>query len=340
MQNGTNKNSLIDILDDRRQDFPAETVGRLMRSEFVAVRPECTVDEALAYIRKHGRKAQTLNTIYVVDSLGTLVGAVRLKDLVLASPEQQVSEVLDPDFISLTVDEDQEVAVKKIREHDALVLPVLDDSGTLVGIITARDVMGIAEYESLEDFQKFSSIQNAINNPLTARIVHLYRQRIVWLSALVIMNVFSGFAISQFEDLITSMVSLVFFLPLLIDSGGNAGAQSATLMIRSLAIGDVHMRDWLTLVSKEFMVSLLLGVTMAAGVAIVASIRAPEIIAVVTITMVCTVVLSSLIGLLLPFILTKLRLDPATASAPLITSIADISGVLIYFSLASWFFNL
>jgi magnesium transporter len=153
------------------------------------------------------------------------------------------------------------------------------------------------------------------------------------------MNVFSGAAISNFESVIQSVVSLVFFLPLLIDSGGNAGAQSATLMIRSLAIGDVKLSDWYRLIVKELLVSLLLGITMAFGVAIIASFRAPDIIIVVSIAMILTVMTGSLIGLLLPFIFTKLKIDPATASAPLITSIADISGVIIYFSIASWFFG-
>ncbi|MDD3131439.1 MAG: magnesium transporter, partial [Bacteroidales bacterium] len=167
----------------------------------------------------------------------------------------------------------------------------------------------------------------------------LYKNRIVWLVALVFMNVFSGAILSSFEHVIQTVVSLVFFLPLLIDSGGNAGSQSATLMIRSLAIGDVKVGDWYRLIGKEILVALLLGVTMAVAVAAVASFRAPEIILVVAITMVLTVLNGSLIGLLLPFAFTKLKLDPATASAPLITSIADISGVVIYFSVASWYFG-
>jgi magnesium transporter len=164
----------------------------------------------------------------------------------------------------------------------------------------------------------------------------MYKNRIVWLLALVFVNIFSGAAISSFESIIQAIVSLVFFLPLLIDSGGNAGSQSATLMIRALATGDVKLSDWYKLIGKEFIVSFLLGVTMAAGVAAIASFRAPEIILVVALSMLLIVMTGSLIGLLLPFLFTKLRLDPATASAPLITSISDICGVLIYFSIASW----
>jgi magnesium transporter len=154
------------------------------------------------------------------------------------------------------------------------------------------------------------------------------------------MNIFSGWAIESFEITIQQVAGLLLFLPLIIASGGNAGSQTATLMIRSIAIGDVVAKDWLRLFGKEFLVSLLLGLTMALGVSIIASIRAPQIIVVVASTMVLTVVAGSLIGLLLPFIFTKLKIDPAAASAPLITSIADITGVLIYFSIATHYFGI
>lgn len=200
--------------------------------------------------------------------------------------------------------------------------------------------MDVAEEESTEDFHKFGSVQATVVSPLKATIRDLYQKRIVWLIALVFVNVFSGAALANFQDVITSAVALIFFLPLLIDSAGNAGSQSATLMIRSLAIGDVETKDWFRLLGKEFVVSLLLGITMALGVSLVASFRAPEYIFVIALTMVLAVMTGSLIGMLLPFIFTKLKIDPATASAPLITSIADISGVIIYFSIASWYMGL
>jgi magnesium transporter len=170
-----------------------------------------------------------------------------------------------------------------------------------------------------------------------APIQLLYRARIGWLLALVFMNIFSGAGIAAFEDTIEAAVALVFFLPLLIDSGGNAGSQAATLMVRALATGDVHGRDWLQLLLRELRVALLLGATMALGVSAIAFFRAPEILVVVSATMVTIVLVGSLIGMSLPFLLTRLGFDPATASAPLITSLADISGVLIYFSIATWY---
>jgi magnesium transporter len=219
-------------------------------------------------------------------------------------------------------------------------LPVVNEEGILLGIVTFDDIMDVVEEESTEDFLKFGSLQKPIINPLQTPTFILYRERIFWLTALLFVNLFSGAVLARFESVIQSVVSLVFFLPLIIDSAGNAGSQTASLMIRSLATGDVHLKDWYKLVGKEFIVSFLLGITMAIGVAAIAKFRSPEIIYIVALTMISVVMIGSLIGLLLPFIFTKLKLDPATASAPLITSIADILGILIYFSLATHFLGL
>lgn len=319
--------------------YPEDSIGRLMTPEYVAVKPWFTVRQALEHIRAYGKDSGTLNIIYVVDDQWKLVNFVRIKEIILASPDQVIEELAIKHFEALNPYDDREKAIRVFQDQDRVALPVTDTDGTLVGIITFDDVMDIVEEENTEDFQKFGSLQDAVVNPLKARVGYLYKQRIVWLIALVFMNVFSGAAIAGFSDVIESVVALVFFLPLLIDSGGNAGSQSATLMIRSIAVGDVELRDWIKLLSKELFVSLLLGLTMAAGVSLVASFRAPEVIVVVASTMVLTVVAGSMIGLLLPFIFTKLKVDPATASAPLITSIADITGVLIYFSIASWYFG-
>jgi magnesium transporter len=172
-------------------------------------------------------------------------------------------------------------------------------------------------------------------NPLNAGVTYLYRKRILWLFALVFMNILSGAVLASFESTIQAVVSLVFFMPLLIASGGNTGAQSATLIIRSIATGDVETKDWFRLVFKELGVALLLGLTMGIGVAAVASIRAPEIILVVSLSMVTIVLIGALVGTTLPFLFIKLGADPATASVPLITCIADVTGILVYFTLAT-----
>ncbi|MCD8031205.1 MAG: magnesium transporter [Bacteroides sp.] len=319
--------------------YPEDSTGRLMTPEYVAVKPWFTVAQALEHIRTYGRDSETLNVIYVVDDQWKLLDDLRIKEIILASPDQTIAELSDNKVVALNAYDDQETAVKIFQEQDRVALPVVDTHHTLVGIVTFDDVMDVVEEEATEDFQKFGSLQEAVVNPMKARITNLYRQRIVWLVALVFMNVFSGAAIAGFSDVIESVVALVFFLPLLIDSGGNAGSQAATLMIRALAVGDVQMRDWMKLLSKELLVSLLLGITMALAVSVVASFRAPEVMLVVAATMVLNVIAGSMIGLLLPFIFTRFKVDPATASAPLITSIADITGVMIYFSIATWFFG-
>jgi magnesium transporter len=337
---------LIDLLSEEEQKittqllgYPQDSIGRLMTPNYVAIKATFSIEQTLQHIRKHGHVSETLNVIYIVDESGKLIDDIDIKQVILASPDQLIAEIMDNRFVALQADDDQEEAVRVFQDYDRVALPVIDSKGILIGIVTVDDVMDVVEEESTEDFHKFGSIQDAIINPLKARVFHLYKKRIVWLTALVFMNVFSGAAIATFEDVIESVVALVFFLPLLIDSGGNAGAQSATLMIRSLALGDVQMKDWLKLIGKEFLVSLLIGITMAIGVALIASFRAPEIIAVVSVTMVLVVMVGSLVGMLLPMLLTKMKLDPATASAPLITSIADICGVLIYFSIAAWYFG-
>lgn len=320
--------------------FPKDSIGRLMTPEYVAVKPQYSVAEAIEHIRLYGHDSETLNVIYVVDDEWKLVDDIRIRELILAAPEQKIADLMDKRFAALNAFDDQESAIRVFQDQDRVALPVINTEGVLLGIVTVDDMMDVAEEENTEDFHKFGAFQDAIENPLKAKISFLYKNRIFWLTALVFMNIFSGAAIENFEITIQTIGGLLLFLPLIIASGGNAGAQSATLMIRSLATGDVESKDWLFLVGKEALVSLLLGVTMAIGVSLIASFRAPEIIAVVSITMVLTVMTGSMIGLLLPFFFTKIKIDPATASAPLITSIADISGVLIYFSIATWYFGL
>ncbi len=320
--------------------YPEESIGRLMTPEFVAIKSHFTVGQTIDHIRKFGKDSETLNVVYIVDNNWKLIDDIRIREIILADPDKNIKEILDYRYISLNAYDDQETAIRVFKDHDRVALPVTDSDGILLGIVTFDDIMDVEEEEATEDFHKFGSFQNAIINPLKARATFMYQKRILWLTVLVFMNIFSGIAIAGFENIIQSMVSLMFFLPLLIGSGGNAGSQSATLMIRSLAVGDVEVKDWVRLVGKEFLVSFLLGITMAVGVSLIASVRSPDLIIIVAITMVLTVMAGSLIGLTIPFIFTKLHIDPATASAPLITSIADITGVWIYFSMAAWVFGL
>lgn len=319
--------------------YPEESIGRLMTPNFVAVKPHYTINETLEHIRKYGQDSETLNVVYVVSEQWRLLDDLRLREILLAPGHSRISDLMDERYVALQANEDQESAVRVFQDHDRIALPVTDSSGTLLGIVTVDDVMDIAEEEATEDFHRFGSIQDAVFNPLKASVGFLYRKRIFWLFALVFMNVFSGAALSFYEDTLQTMVSLIFFLPLLIGSGGNAGAQSATLMVRAMATGEVQMKDWLRLLGKELTVALLLGITLGLAAMAIAAFRSPEIIVVIMLTMVAIVIVGSLVGLSLPFIFTRLGLDPATASAPLITSVADISGVVIYLSTASWYFQ-
>lgn len=320
--------------------YPEDSVGRLMTPDYVAVKLHYSIEETLNHIRQYGKDSETLNVIYVVDNNWKLIDDVRIRDIILAKPDQTIEDVIDHRFVALSAFDDQESAIRTFQEYDRVALPVTDSEGILLGIVTFDDVMDIVEEEATEDFHKFGSIQDAVLNPLKASVLFLYRRRIFWLFILVFMNVFSGAALASFEQTIQFHIALLFFLPLLIASGGNAGAQSATLMVRALATGDVELSDWLKLVGKDVLVSLLLGVTMAFAVSLVASFRAPDIIVVVSLSMVCIVLAGSIIGLLLPFVFTRMKIDPATASAPLITSIADIIGVVLYFTIASWYLNI
>jgi magnesium transporter len=315
--------------------YPEESVGRLMTPDYVAVRPEWTVHQALDHIRKVGHDSETVNRIYVTDADWHLVDDIELRRFILADPDSHVDEVMDYAFVAVDAGMDRERAVTLIRRYSLVALPVVDSEGVLVGIVTVDDLLQVAEEEATEDFHRVGSVEPIRTSIRDASIGFLYSRRIVWLLALVFVNIFSGAGIAYFEDVIAAFVALVFFLPLLIDSAGNAGSQAATLIVRALATGDVRMADWFRLVGKELGVATAMGLTMAVAVGLVGLFRAPEVVLVVSLTMTIVVIVGSLIGLTMPFLLTRLRMDPATASAPLITSLADITGVLVYFFVAS-----
>lgn len=318
--------------------YPEESVGRLMTPDYVAVRPSWTIEKALTHVRKVGIDSETINRVYVVNADGVLVDDLQLRKLILADPEQTVQDVMDGSFVSASAFADREEAVRLIKRYDVTALPVLDSEGVLVGIVTVDDLLDVAEQEATEDFHRVGSVEPIRGSLQDASTWRLYRSRIGWLLVLVFINIFSGEGIAYFEDTIMAVVALVFFLPLLIDSAGNAGSQAATLMVRALATGDVKMKDWFSLVGKELGVAVMLGATMALAVSVLGWYRGGvDVAVVVAMTMVCVVIVGSLVGMSLPFLLNRFNLDPATASAPLVTSIADISGVLIYFSLATWY---
>lgn len=322
-------------------DFYEDTIGLIMSEDFFAVPQSYTVGEALHFLRHHEVGAQTKYYLYAVDQDQVLTGVVSLRNLISEEDHQKIKAIMTPNVVSVRTTDDQQEVAWVMQDKGFVSVPVVDENGKLVGIVHAESALDIMEEETTEDFHKIASIGQIKESIKEASIFLLFKKRIGWLLALVFINIFSGAGIEYFEDTIHSVVSLVFFLPLLIACSGNAGSQSATLMVRALATDEVTAKDWATLFIKELKVALLLGVSMGGTASILGLIWGGSNVApVVALTMIIVVVAGSMIGMLLPYAFNRLNIDPATASAPLVTSLADISGVLIYFSIANWYLGL
>ena len=321
----------------RLASHPPDSVGAIMTSEYAALTKELSAHEAITELRRVAPDTETIYNAYVIDPQRRLMGVVSLRRLILADPDTPLAEIMVPNPITVQVDAGQEEAAKRIARYDFIALPVVDGEGRIVGIVTSDDAMDVAAAEATEDFHKTGGTLGSLTVSLkNATVGLLYRQRVYWLVVLVFANLFSGAGIAHFEDLIATNMALVFFLPLLIASGGNAGAQSATLMVRALATGDVQLRDWGAMLGRELTVALLLGLTMAVAVSAIGIFRGgPSIALVVALAMLLIVLVGSVMGMSLPFLLSRFRADPASASSPLITSLADGIGILIYFGIAT-----
>lgn len=320
----------------RLASYPEGTAGSIMTSDYAVLTADLTARQALDKLRREAPDKETIYRAYVVDADRHLVGSVRLADLILAAPSKLIDKIMEQNTLAVRVDDDQESVARRIADYDVLAVPVIDQHDRLIGIVTHDDALDVLQQEATEDFHKIGAAGNLVGNVRDASVGLLYRKRVMWLVLLVFANIFTGAGISFFEDTIAAYVALVFFLPLLIGSAGNAGAQAATLMVRALATGEIVMRDWGRMIGRELLVAVSLGATMAAAVALIGAFRGgPEIAVVVALTMVLVVMAGSLIGMSLPFLLNRLKLDPATASAPLVTFIADAVGVVIYFWIAT-----
>lgn len=321
--------------------YPEDSAGRLMTTAFTALRGDWTLEQALIHLRSSREHVENVNTLYVTDRQGRLQGTLSFRKLVLNEPSMQVGELISGEPVSVQVSENQLEAARLIQHYDITALPVVDPQGTMLGVVTVDDIIDVVEEETTEDFHRLGAVGVVPLSLRDARIGLLYRKRIGWLVLLVLVNVFSAAGIAYYEETIAAAIVLVFFLPLIVGSGGNAGSQSATLMVRALSTGDVQTRDWFRLWGRELVVSLALGLTMALTVSILGFWRGGlEIALIVSAAMVAVVVAGSMLGMVLPFLLTRMKLDPATASAPLITSIADICGILIYLGIASAFMGM
>ncbi len=322
--------------------FPEDSVGRLMTPDYVAVKSDWTVAKALEHIKRFGRDAETINMIYVVDDKWKLLDDIPIRRFILAESNKKVEEIMDYSVIFINAYEDQEEAYKLIKKYNLTVLPVVDKEGILLGIITVDDIIDVNEEEVTEDFQKASAIAPTEESYNTTSAMLLYRKRIGWLLILLVTDFFSSSIIAHYESAIKAVIALAFFIPVLIDSGGNIAAQSSTLIIRSLATGELSIRNWFNVVKKELLIGLMIGISLG----LILYIRGffwrggPTIGMVVGLSMVAITIWSNLLGSLLPILLTKLKLDPAVISSPLLTTVVDSTGLLIYFTLAGLVFHL
>ncbi len=320
----------------RLAGYAEGTAGAIMTSDYATLSPGLSAQAAIDVLRREALDKETIYRAYVLDDDRRLIGVVRLSDLILAPADTPVEELMDRNPVTVALSDHQEDVAQTIARYDILAVPVIDEAGRLVGIVTHDDALDALQEEATEDFHKLGTVARLPGSVRDASIATLYQKRVFWLALLVFGNLFSGAGIAYFEDTISAHVALVFFLPLLIGSSGNAGAQAATLMVRALATGDVRMRDWGRLLGREVVVALALGATMALAVSLIGIFRGgPEVALVVACTMVLVVIVGSLIGMSLPFLLHWFNRDPATASAPLVTTIADAVGVVIYFAIAT-----
>ena len=324
--------------------FPESSIGRLMTPDYVAVKPHWTIQFVLDYIRRVGHNSETLNVIYVVDDGGFLIDDIKVREFLLASPSESVTDLMDNKFEVLNAFDDQEVAVAAFRKLNRVALPVIDSKGLLVGIVTVDDVLDVAEEEDTEDIQKLGAVE-ALQEPyLDVPVFTMFKKRGSWLVVLFLSEMLTATAMGFFEGEIAKAVVLALFVPLIISSGGNSGSQAATLIIRAMALGEVTLKDWWKVMRREIISGLLLGGTLA----IIGFLRVtiwslftnmygphPYLVALtVAFSLIGVVLWGTLAGSMLPLFLRRLGLDPATSSAPFVATLVDVTGLVIYFTIA------
>lgn len=324
--------------------YPPGSVGRLMTPDYIRLRPEWTIREALEHIRENGRDAETINVVYVVDDKGVLVDDLRLRSLLLARPEQPVESLMTRNYVALSADQPQEEAVRVMSRYDRVALPVVDSRGVLLGIVTVDDVQDVAEEEATEDIQKLGGMGALEQAYIQTGTVEMYRKRGLWLSVLFVGQTVTILVLGAYQEKIEKAGVLAIFLPLVISCGGNSGSQAATLVTRALALGEVQPRDWLRIVRKEVATAGLLAATLAAFgfVCVELFTRAGhphtafpvELGITISAAILGVVLWGTMLGSLLPLGLKRLKLDPATASSPMVATLMDASGTLIYLGVA------
>lgn len=317
--------------------YPHESAGRMMAPEYVSVTATATAAAALDRIRQSGITGETVHVLYVLDGERRLVGIVTLKDLVLSSPEAVIESIMTSDLISAATTDDQEDVGRTLLAHGLFAVPVVDAENRLVGVVTLDDALDVLEREETEDVERVGGASPLVEPYLAAPVTHVFRARIGWLLVLFVAEALTGTVLRSFQSTLEATVALAFFLPLLIDTGGNVGSQTTTTIVRAMAIGEVRFGDVGRVVWKEMRVGMLLGSAMAAAGVIRAVTwgTGSDLAVVVGVSLVCIVVLAATVGSVLPILLKRFRLDPAVVSAPFITTLVDGVGLLIYLSLAT-----
>jgi magnesium transporter len=324
--------------------YPEESVGRLMTPEYVAIRPQWTIARALEHIRQHGKDAETINIVYVVDEQGKLIDDLRLRKLILADPSEAVATVMDWHFVALSASDDREEAAKLMQRYDRVALPVTDSEGVLIGIVTVDDILDVVQEEATEDIQKMAAVETLEEPYLQIGFFRMIRKRATWLSILFLGETLTATAMGYFEGEITRAVVLALFIPLIISSGGNSGSQAASLVIRAMALEEIRLRDWWRVMRREIAAGLMLGVILGA-IALIRILIWPDheilygehfllIGMTVAFSLIGIVLWGTLTGSMLPFILRRLGFDPAVSSAPFVATLVDVTGLVIYFTVA------
>jgi magnesium transporter len=324
--------------------YPEESVGRLMTPEYVAIHPEWTIGRALEHIRQHGKDAETVNIVYVVDQHGKLIDDIRLRTLILADPSEAVATVMDHHFVALAAHDDQEEAARLMQKYDRVALPVTDSDGVLLGIVTVDDILDVVQAEATEDIQKMAAVETLDEPYMQIGFFRMVKKRAGWLSALFLGETLTATAMGYFESEIERAVVLALFIPLIISSGGNSGSQAASLVIRAMALEEIRLRDWWRVMRREISAGITLGAILGA-IALGRILLWPnretlygEHYFLVGMTVACSligiVLWGTLTGSMLPFIMRRLGFDPAASSAPFVATLVDVTGLIIYFSVA------
>ena len=322
--------------------YPEDSAGGIMSLDYIQAREYWTIEQVIRHFRKVGQKQSIANYIYIVDAIGKLVGVLSLKELLLNDPKSLVSDVMHKNIITVLATADQEEAARIMSQYDLMILPVVNGQGRLVGVITADDIMDVIEEEDTEDIHRLGGSQPLELPYLESSLTTLFSKRIGWLVFLFVVQAVTSNILKYYENVLSSVVTLAFFIPLLADVGGNSGTQASSLIIRALALGEVTVKDIAVILFKELRVSGLIGIVMGfIGYFFAWAISGSATIGmIVACTLIVVLIMSSTIGAILPILGRMCRVDPAVFSAPFITTVVDITALTVYFNIAIRLLNI